>query len=95
MRMNERYPWLWDVDMDNSTFEGLLQGRTTRPPFDARWAMLRLIEYSPYAEIKRLLPVEGFLALWPSLIGHVRSSMRRDGMDFMYRWLRERTPSHG
>ena len=93
--MNGQYSWLWDVDMDNGTFDALLAGRTVAPPFDKRWALLRLIEYAPYAEIKRLLPVAGFIALWPSLIGHVRSRMRREGMDFMYRWLRERNPAHG
>lgn len=80
--------------MDNGTFEAVLAGRQVMPAFDMRWALLRLIEYAPYAEIKRLLPVAGFLTLWPSVLGHVRSNMRRDGMDFMYRWLLERQASH-
>jgi hypothetical protein len=93
--MNGHYPWLWDVDMDNGTFEALLAGRTAIPPFDTGWAILRLVEYAPYAEIKRLLPIETFLALWPELISHVRSRMRRDGMDFMCRWIQERKTFHG
>ncbi len=92
--MDARYPWLWDTDMDNCTFDALLAGRTSLPCFDTRWAMLRLVEYAPFAEIKRLLPVDGFLALWPSLLGQVRSGMRRDGMDFMYRWFLERKQFH-
>jgi len=49
------------LEMDNGTFDALFAGQTALPPFDTRWAILRLIEYAPYAEIKRLLPVDSFL----------------------------------
>ncbi len=36
--------------MDNSVFDGILDGRETEPPRDFRWALLRLVEYAPYRE---------------------------------------------
>jgi hypothetical protein len=92
--MKARFPWLWDTNMDNATFEAILSGQASRPPHDSRWAMLRLIEYAPYPEIRRLLPRERFLRDWPELAPRVRSRARREGMDFLYSWLREKMPSH-
>jgi hypothetical protein len=68
--------------MDNDTFESILRGEDSRPPHDSRWVMVRLIEYAPYADIRRLLPRERFLEEWPGLATRVRSRMRREGMDF-------------
>jgi hypothetical protein len=89
-----RYPWLWDVDMGNGVFEALLAGRTVLPQFDASWALLRLVEYAPYAEIKRLLPRDAFLRLWPEIAPRVRSVTRKAGMDFVFGWLTERAVAH-
>ena len=91
---NTRYPWLWDVDMDDETFETLLSGRATPAQYDARWALLRLVEYAPYGEIKRLLPTELFLKTWPSVAPSVRSATRREGMDFVFAWLNARGGRH-
>lgn len=89
-----RYPWLWDTDMDNGVFEDILCGRKDTPPYDFRWALLRLVEYAPYAEIKRLLPRDRFLAAWPDLAPRVRSQTRRRGMDFWQQWLRQQEAVH-
>ncbi len=89
-----RYAWLWDSVIDNQTFEAVLRGEKSIPPHDERWAMLRLIEYAPFSEIKRLLPVQRFLELWPEIGPHVRSRTRREGMDFYCHWLREKQGAH-
>ena len=93
--MESRYPWLWDADLDNEGFDALLQGREARDGRDERWAILRLIEYAPWREIKRLLPRDLFLKRWPELSPRVRSEDRRKGMDFFHQWLREHPPAHG
>lgn len=85
--MNERYPWLWDTDMDNATFQSLLQGDRSQPPHDTPWAMARLIDYAPYHEIRRLLSRDQFLRDWSIVEPRVRSRTRRQGMNFIYqRW---------
>lgn len=90
----ERYPWLWDVDMDNATFEDVLHGKTDKAGRDRDWAMLRLIEYAPYREVRRLLPLSAFLTRWPVLAGKVRSASRREGMDYFADRIKRRTPVH-
>lgn len=90
-----RYPWLWDVAMDNREFDAILSGRDERPGFDAHWALLRLIEYAPYREIKRLLPLSLFPQLWSDVAPRVRSVTRRTGMDFIALRQRREVHAHG
>jgi len=92
--MQPRYPWLWDTDLDNEAFDALLRGSRRDEARDERWAMLRLVEYAPFAEIKRLLPRETFLKRWPELSPRVRSAARRQGMNFFHEWLTEHQPAH-
>ena len=92
--MKPRFPWLWDTDMDSAAFEAILNGEADEPPHDLRWALLRLIEYAPYSEIRRLLPRDRFLKEWPALAPRVRSRARRDGMEFLHRWLSRTTAHH-
>jgi hypothetical protein len=92
--MEARFPWLWDSEMDSAEFEAVLRGARGQPPQDSRWALLRLIEYAPYAEIQRLLPRERFLQEWPALATKIRSRTRREGMDFLYQWLQQDSTSH-
>lgn len=82
----KRYPWLWDVDMDNATFEAILNEKTVVGALDVDWAMLRLIEYAPFRDIKRLLPFDGLSRKWPSLRPKVRSDSRREGMEYWVAW---------
>ena len=89
------YPWLWDVDLDNATFEAILRGRLSVSGLDAEWAMLRLIEYAPYREVRRLLPWDDFLRRWPVLMAQVRSESRGAGMDFVASWIRQGRLAHG
>lgn len=92
--MNDRYAWLWDVDLDSESFDALLAGGPGSPPHDRRWALLRLVEYAPYAEIRRLLPLDFFLEAWPTLAPRVRSRTRRQGMEFYYSWHRREAATH-
>ncbi len=87
-QMEARFPWLWDAEMDSAEFEAILSGAAGKPPHDSRWALLRLIEYAPYADIRRLLPRDRFLKEWPELAARVRSRARREGMDFVYHWFK-------
>jgi len=89
------YPWLWDVEMGIPEFDAILSGRAARPGHDARWALVRLVEYAPYREIKRLLPVSLFSRLWPEVAPLVRSVSRRAGMDFVASWLDAERAPHG
>ncbi|MDA1273792.1 MAG: hypothetical protein O2960_07040 [Verrucomicrobia bacterium] len=92
--MKTRFPWLWDTELDNAEFEALLRSYVAKPPHDARWAMLRLIEYPPYSSVRRLLPRERFLNAWPELGSRVRSRARREGMEFLYQWYRCQSSCH-
>ena len=93
--MQERVAWLWDVDMDAAAFETLLSGQCKESIRDRHWALLRLIEYAPYSEIRRLLPLDYFLAEWPGLAPRVRSRTRRQGMTFFYEWHRRPSTVNG
>jgi len=92
--MEARFPWLWDSEMDSAEFEAILRGAGGGPPHDSRWALLRLIEYAPYADIQRLLPRDRFLEEWPALATRVRSRTRREGMDFLYQWFQQSSAYH-
>ena len=87
----EKYSWLWDVDMDATGFQRTLAGKEQRSFFDQQWALIRLIDYAPYADILRLLPQSAFLKLWPQIEGRIRSATRREGMGF----VRERLLARG
>ena len=84
MSNRDKYPWVWDVDMDKATFERILNGGTERPGYDWVWAMVRLVEYASWADIRELLPRDRFLAHWPEVAPRVRSDMSREGMDFVH-----------
>jgi hypothetical protein len=87
--MKARFPWLWDTELGNEDFEVLLRGEGVSAGHDVRWALLRLIEYAPYSDLRRHLPRERFLREWPALSPRVRSRTRREGMEFLYHWFQE------
>lgn len=84
------YPWLWDVPISDAEFDAIVGGGRTVGLYDREWAALRLIEYAPYRDIRRLLPDATIRELWPSLAPKVRSATRRAGMHFLYEWLTKR-----
>lgn len=89
-RKGSPYPWLWDVQMTNEVFDAILRGGVTAGQYDREWAALRLIEYAPYRDIRRLLADQAVLDLWPSLAGKIRSRSRREGMEFLVQWLKQK-----
>jgi hypothetical protein len=93
--VKHRYAWLWDVDLDDAEFDAVLSGSGEVPLEQRRWAVLRLIEYAPYSEIRRLLPRDFFIEQWPALAPRVRSRTRREGMAFLHDRYRQHPLVHG
>lgn len=87
MHEHTKYPWLWDVDIDSETFRRILLGESKVDGRDWRWALVRLVEYAPYADIRRLLPTGLFVAHWRDVAHRVRSETRREGMDYLHERL--------
>ena len=42
-----RPPYLWDYDIEETTFKDILAGKKVVGKLDQDWAARRLIEYSP------------------------------------------------
>lgn len=95
MKPVDSYPWVWDMPLDRETFRALLKGETEINGLDWRWAMARLAEYAPYADIRRLLPKDLFLRGWPEVAPRLRSPERREGMDFLWETLRAEREGEG
>ena len=87
-----RLPWVWDYDIDEATFQALLEGRTTLGRLDRDWAAVRLLEYAPYPEIVRRLGFRAILDGWPGWRPHIRSKGRVRGFDFLADWLPRHHP---
>ncbi|MCL2104707.1 MAG: hypothetical protein FWH21_06605 [Kiritimatiellaeota bacterium] len=81
-----KYPWLWDTDMGNARFDEYLT-QAEMSSYDARWAMLRLIDYAPYRDLQRMLPIQRFLTMWPQISTKIRPRELREGMDFVHQWI--------
>jgi hypothetical protein len=84
--------YVWDYDLAEGDFEALLAGRKSIGRLDRDWAAVRLLEYAPYAEIRRLLSLRSLVDGWPSWRGRVRSESRRRGLDFLVAWLPRERP---
>jgi len=87
-----RSPYVWDYDIDDSTFKELLEGKRTLGRLDRDWAAVRLLEHAPYPEIIRLLGFRDLVQGWPRWRGKIRSEGRRRGFDFLAEWLPEKHP---
>jgi hypothetical protein len=87
-----RLPYVWDYDIDEETFQALLDGRTTLGRLDRDWAAVRLLEHASYREIVRRLGFRGILEGWPAWRSRIRSQSRRRGFDFLADWLPRRHP---
>ena len=79
--------WLWDVNLDEQEFEAVLSGRLTRGRRNQTWAAVRLLDYAPYSDIRRLLNKEDLVANWQCWRPRVRSARRRRGLDFLVSYL--------
>ena len=82
----KKYPWLWDTDMGNDRFDEYLTCADISSD-EAQWAMLRLIEYAPFRDFKRMMPAKRFAIIWPRISRRVRAESERDAMNFYHHWL--------
>ncbi len=85
--MATRLPFVWDYDLDEDGFRDLLAGRRSLGRLDRNWAAVRLLEYAPYTDIRRLLSLRDLVSGWPSWRARIRSTTRRRGLDFLVQWL--------
>jgi hypothetical protein len=85
-------PYVWDYDIDESTFREILAGRTKIGRLDRDWAATRLLEHAPYKEIVRLLGFPALIEGWPAWRPRIRSASRRRGFDFLAEWIPRRHP---
>ena len=89
---DRRLPFVWDYDIDEDRFRGLLAGETVLGRLDRDWAAVRLIEYAPYREIVRLLGFRALVENWPRWRPRIRSESRKRGLDFLVEWLPRHHP---
>ena len=87
-----RLPYVWDYDLDEDQFRRLLSGALTIGRLDQTWAAVRLLEYAPYREVRRLLTFREIVEGWPAWRHRIRSQSRRRGFDFLVEWLPRRRP---
>lgn len=87
-----RPSYVWDYDIDESTFREILAGKTTVGRLDRNWAATRLLEHAPYREIVRLLGFRALIEGWPAWRPRIRSESRRRGFDFLAEWIPSRHP---
>ena len=87
-----RPPYLWDYDIDESTFREILAGKTKIGRLDRDWAAARLLEHAPYPEIVRLLGFRDLIEGWPAWRSRIRSESRKRGFDFLAEWIPNRHP---
>jgi len=87
-----KLPYLWDYDIDETTFEEILAGRKTLGRLDRDWAAVRLLENAPYKEIVHRLGYRSLVEDWPRWRSRIRSEGRKRGFDFLARWLPEHHP---
>jgi hypothetical protein len=87
-----RVPWVWDYDIDAARFQALLEGRERLGRLDRDWAAVRLLDYAPYAEIRRRLSFRDLVDGWPAWRNRVRSASRRRAFDFLVEWLPRHHP---
>jgi hypothetical protein len=87
-----RFPFVWDYDLDEDQFRGLLSGALTVGRLDRKWAAVRLLEYAPYPEVVRLMGFRDLVKGWPEWRDHIRSASRKRGFDFLVAWLPEHHP---
>ncbi len=87
-----RLPYVWDYDVDEAQFRDIVAGRLTLGRLDRVWAVVRLLEYAPYADIVRLLGYRVLVKEWPRWRDRIRSQSRKRGFDFLASWLPRHHP---
>jgi len=85
-------PYVWDYDIDEPLFRGMLAGRETLGRLDRDWAAVRLLDHASWREIRRLMSLGEIVRGWPQWRSRVRSPSRRRGIDFLAEWLPRNHP---
>jgi len=76
-----RPPYLWDYDIEETTFKDILAGKKVVGKLDQDWAARRLIEYSPYKDIVHQIGYARLVKDWPRWRNSIRSASRKSGLD--------------
>ncbi len=87
MILSVRPAYLWDHDFDEATFREILAGRTRVGRIDRDWAVVRLLEYASYPEIRQILGFRDLIEGWPRWRQRIRSETRKRGFDFLAEWI--------
>jgi hypothetical protein len=90
--MSPRAAYLWDLDLDETQFRKILEGRMVMGSLDQAWAAARIIEYASYEEIVRVIGYGRLMSHWDEWRKLVRSESRKRGLDFLIHWIKERHP---
>ena len=85
-------PYFWAYDIDEAHFNARLCGELTFRCLNQVWASIRLLEYSPYSDIIRMLGFSAFVKGWLRWRNRIRSETRKRGFDFLVDWLHEYHP---
>jgi uncharacterized protein YndB with AHSA1/START domain len=79
----KRLWYVWDYDIDEETFQAMLDGKVTLGRLGRDWAAIRLLEYAPYREIVRRLGFPTLVRDWSRWRNSIRSEGRQRGFDFL------------
>ena len=90
--LDRRLFFVWDYDIDEDRFRGLLADETVLGRLDRNWAAVRLIEYAPYRKIVRLLGFRALVKDWPRWRPRIRSESQKQSLDFLVEWLPHHHP---
>lgn len=85
----KRLWYVWDYDIDEATFQAMLDGKVTLGRLGRDWAAVRLLEYAPYQEIIQRLGFSTIVQDWSLWRNRLRSNGRQRGFDFLVKWLSE------
>lgn len=83
---------VWDYNLSQEEFDEILAGRVSRGHLNRDWAAVRIIEWTPYEEMVRLIGFKQLVKEWPRWRSRVRSQQQRRAIDFLVEWLPEHHP---
>ena len=78
---------VWDYNLSQEEFDEILAGRLTRGHLNRDWAAVRIIEWTTYEEMVRLIGFNHLVKEWPRWRSRVRSQQQRRAIDFLVEWL--------
>lgn len=88
----KRLWYVWDYDIDEETFQAMLDGKVTRGRLGRDWAAIRLLNYASYPEIVRRIGLPVLVQDWSRWRNKLRMVERRRGIDFVVEWLPHHHP---